>query len=66
MTRLPGWAPGSRTAVALLLPSVVLVVVTAAGQVSPVPLVLWTLLAGAVLLLNLAALHALAGRIKAR
>ncbi|MDO4888489.1 MAG: HXXEE domain-containing protein [Actinomycetaceae bacterium] len=65
--RFPGWAPGSRTAVALLLPSVALVVVVlTSGQARPLALALLTLGIGAALLINLLALHSLSGWVEAR
>lgn len=63
--RFPGWAPGSRTAVALLAPSLLLILATAI--IHPVNLgwlALCSLLTVVVMVVNLKFLYAWAGRIE--
>ena len=57
--RFPGWAPGSRTAVLLLVPSVVILVAAIMTQpIQPLWLaLLWTVVIGVLLLANLKLLH---------
>lgn len=58
----PGWAPGSRTAVLLLVPSVAIIVAAIMTQpIQPLWLTVWTVVIGVLLLANLKLLHLAAG-----
>ena len=60
--RFPGWAPGSRTAVLLLVPSVAIIVAVIMTQpIQPLWLTVWTVVIGVLLLANLKLLHVAAG-----
>ena len=60
--RLPGWAPGSRTAVLLLVPSVAIIVAAIMTQpIQPLWLAVWTVVIGMLLLANLRLMHMAAG-----
>lgn len=60
--RFPGWAPGSRTAVLLLVPSVAIIVAAIMTQpIQPLWLTVWTVVIGVLLLANLKLLHLAAG-----
>ena len=60
--RFPGWAPGSRTAVLLLVPSVAIIVAAIMTQpIHPLWLTVWTVVIGVLLLANLKLLHLAAG-----
>ena len=60
--RFPGWAPGSRTAVLLLMPSVAIIVAAIMTQpIQPLWLAVWTVVIGVLLLANLRLMHMAAG-----
>ena len=60
--RFPGWAPGSRTAVLLFVPSVAIIVAAIMTQpIQPLWLAVWTVVIGVFLLANLRLMHMAAG-----
>ena len=60
--RFPGWAPGSRTAVLLFVPSVAIIVAAIMTQpIQPLWLAVWTVVIGMLLLANLRLMHMAAG-----
>ena len=60
--RFPGWAPGSRTAVLLFVPSVAIIVAAIMTQpIQPFWLAMWTVVIGVLLLANLRLMHMAAG-----
>ncbi|RKV92078.1 MAG: HXXEE domain-containing protein [Candidatus Saccharimonas sp.] len=62
-SRFPGWAPGSRTAVLMLLPAIAIIVAVIMTQpIQPMLLALWTMVIGAILVFNLRLLHSISGR----
>ena len=60
--RFPDWAPGSRTAVLLFVPSVAIIVAAIMTQpIQPFWLAMWTVVIGVFLLANLRLMHMAAG-----
>jgi len=60
--RFPSWAPGSRTAMLLFVPSAAMIVAAIITQpVQPLWLVVWTVVIGVLLLTNLRLMHVAAG-----
>lgn len=60
--RFPGWAPGSRTATLLFVPSAAIIIAAIMTQpIQPLWLAVWTVVIGVLLLANLRLMHMAAG-----